>query len=152
MSIPFIPVVLTAFSLTVPALSGTITEKQSISMKNIIVQEMDNDLLIFELKCKDEYDKKNILNPKRTPTLQGYLPIAYIENGCIVLQGVASLENIPVKIENDCGETVYSALLTISKGETQSISLAGMDEAEYILSISFSEEEEYLARFRPVHE
>lgn len=150
MKITFIPSILTAFCLTIPVCNEIVAKNQSASIKIMAVNGNYNELLTFELKC--EYDYKIKQPVKRTPTLQGYLPIAYIENGCIVLQGVASLENIPVKIENDCGETVYSALLTISKGETQSISLAGMDEEEYILSISFSEEEEYVARFRPVHE
>lgn len=149
MSTQLIPSVLMAFCLTLPACNEVKAETQVISPKTIIAKGDNNTLLTFELKC--EYDENQTPIRRRTPALHAYLPIAGIENGNLVLQGVASLENIPMKIEDSCGGTIYTANLTIGKGETQSIPLDGLNDEEYILSLSF-DEEEYVARFHPVSE
>lgn len=150
MNTQLIPSILMTFCLTLPVNTEAKAETQVISPKTLIAKDDNKTLLTFELKC--EYDRENeTIIRRRTPALHAYLPIASIENGYLVLQGVASLENIPMKIEDSCGGTIYTANLTIGKGETQSISLNELDDEEYILSLSF-DEEEYVARFHPVSE
>lgn len=63
-----------------------------------------------------------------------------------MFEGTVSLEGIPYRVEDEEGDILLSGLLTVGKGEEETVSVSGLPSGTYYMILCM-DDEEYAGEF-----
>lgn len=115
-----------------------------IFLSHLSQKPVPSEALHFTLRFDDDTTYKEDF--ERDVQTFDVLPLAWIENFSLILQGVVTIDNMHYEVFDGEGDVLLSGCLCVKKQEQTIIPLCSLQSGRYILCITIGEDT-YVAEF-----